>query len=279
MLPQTNTTPLRDAFDFFTNYQGKPNQNEKYQTKLADLTRGPGRWSEFQNFLHYFLAYYRAEKGVTACSQLPDVLNLSVQKKALLRTLDYFERGKCLNIKICFGLDECMIPQLIVSGSFYYSNKALSISLVDNPYKKEVSGGNGSKKKIGHYVLNFGRQLSLKVARDLLKRFEAAVTSGLDASNADLRGYSLDIKTFKLLLTDSQYLGKAKDIVIRMGMNNDGLDDSIPSHSGRVRIMLLEFADAKNSAGKSFYMCAGSVKDDSDPTECPPRQPCNATID
>ncbi|AQG78875.1 hypothetical protein [Spirosoma montaniterrae] len=268
---QSEAASLREAFSFFTNYEGHPNQDVSYADKMKNLATGPNRLYDFFAFLRYFVRRSRKELAITDCEHLPKVLTLTVSKGNVLQTLAYFDNAKCLNIKICFGMDECLIPQLVVSGSFCCDDQGPSVDLVDQPYRKQTEDG-----QAGHYVLNFGDEISVDEARTLLNRFEEIVTRDL-SDPVDLRGYALDIKTFRHLLSDDVYLGQAEEIRIRMGMNNDGFDDSIPN-SGSVRIMMLEFSDVNEDVGTPFYMCSGRVKDDSDPTECPPRQPCNATI-
>ncbi len=279
-LPNTTDDAQQAAFDFFTNYAGKPDSTGSHHKKLAELTKGPGRLPDFLAYLRNFLNHARETQGLTDCQPLPKPISLTISKKAILRTLQYFERSRCLNVKICFGLDAYLLPQLVVSGSFCCpDNQSPSVGFVENLYRKTISDGRGGRKTVGHYVLNFTQQLSPSAARMSLKRFADAVITGLNKpEDADLRGYALDIQTFRLLLTDKQYLGRASTILIRMGMNNDGLDPTIPSHSGRTRIMMLQFIDAQAQAGTAFYMCSSHVKDDSDPGDCPPRQPCNATI-
>ncbi|WP_080055252.1 hypothetical protein [Spirosoma aerolatum] len=269
------------AFEFFTNYVGNPDSVILQQEKLTNLTTAPGRLPDFLGYLRNFLIYSRKAQNRIDCEPLPSIICLTVSKATILRTLRYFERANCQTVKVCFGLDACLVPQLVISGSFWWqAPQTPSADLVDNPYRKAISNGRGGRKTVGHYLLNFTRQLSVNAARTLLKRFADSVTTDLNKpEDADLRGYALDIETFRLLLTDAQYLGKAKNILIRMGMNNDGLDPTIPTHSGRVRIMILQFIDANpNTGSNAFYMCGSHVKDDSDPTECPPRQPCNETI-
>ncbi len=274
MEAQSNQTMVNDMA-FFLNYEGRQTQTIDHHNKLANLINRPDSFSNFQEFLRIFLDYSRTDSLKAACDPLPDELSIIVQKSSLLRTLRYFERVGCRNLKICFGLDACMVPQLVASGSFYCPNgESPTIHLLDNPYRKRIKNRRGNHVTTGHYVLNFGKQISVSTARAMLSRFKKA------AAPSDLDGYALDIETFKLFLTDSQYLGQAERICIRMGMNNHGLNASEPvgRNSGRVRIMMLEFADDNEGVGQSFYMCNTSVKDDSDPGDCPPRQPCDATI-
>ncbi len=138
MQSQSDSEALRSVYAFFTNYEDSPNHEVEYADKMKNMTHGPDRLYDFFEFLLTFINRSRTEQGITDCQPLIDVLSLTIRKASMLRTLGYFERANCLNVKICFGLDECLIPQLIVSGSFYCPDQQPVPNLVDNPFQKSV---------------------------------------------------------------------------------------------------------------------------------------------
>lgn len=272
MVPNTTPTPEQiAAADYFLNF---PNDRSAYQEKLTNLTSPPRKRADFlarfRSFLAITLAGHPVQK--TSCSPAPaSKTELIVNKSSVLRIIRSYEALNCKVIKICFGFDECWNLQLIVSGTFHSPDGQFSPIDVDHYLGKKPIGA-GQPKAI--YYLNFGPRIAARRAAGLLNKFASIQAEPVDweGDKTPLLGYLLDAATFRLFLEDDAYLGKAGRICIRFGINNDGKDASL---SGRPKIMMLEFSALGNSQVTPFYMCNMSTKNDSDPGDCPPRDPCN----
>lgn len=267
---------LAADFAFFTNYTGSPTRQTDYAAKLANLTKPPRRLGDFLLIFGGFLAAARRQTPVaTTCAPLPPLLTATFPKAKLIRTARFFQQANCRNLKICFGLDDCLFPQLLVSGAFHtLGPQPASPGQVDAVFRVNSSALKNARPT-QYFKLNFGQRISHTKAGSYLNRFKQFLTH-----DQQLHGYVLDIDTFLLFLTNKTYLGAARDITIRFGMNDDGAELAPGTRSRRVQIMMLEFQDAlQPSTSKPFYMCNLTVKNDSehDPTACPPRQPCDTS--
>lgn len=266
-----STDDARQAFAFFTNFEGQPNQTEAYSGKIRQLTTAP---TNLVKFLYTFRDYLNGAAAVEP--KLTQPFAITIEKQLLLQAARYFEtKGRCQTLKICFGIDLDFTPKLIISGSFAVPvGENISIKHLDRMYLASSQTTTDSSPGLVYYKLNFGRRISARAANQFTGGFQ------LFTPKAILHGYLIDIATFRKFFTESDYLGESTSIQISFGMNNDGCSADIDPTITSVQHMMLAFQDAVSpSVTRAFYMCSSAIKDDTDSTDCPPRDPCNtATV-
>jgi hypothetical protein len=268
-MPPIVDPALAEAFTFFTNTGVYELDTD---AKIRRLQTPPASLEDFQKNLVAFIRHHTT-------SQLPridhpadrpgGVVERVIDKARLLQTLDYFESRGCRCLKTCFGLDACLNPRLVASGSFFTPSGDATPDLIDTVYTYETASG----KHRGTYLLDFTAAISPGRAMSLLTRYETL------APLSDLHGYVMDIVTYRRLLTEDAHLGPAAQLRLRFGMNTPGIDGDVPAPSGRSQIMMFEVAAADVAGLPPFYVYATAIMNDADATECPPRQPCNPAPD
>jgi hypothetical protein len=254
---------LKMAFDFFMNF---PDDSARHQEKLTEIKKAPANdfYVRYRGFLDRKFPKAKPRTEIT------------VPKASILEVLGFFESAGCLAIKICFGMDRYQNIHMVVSGSFMVlENQAPQPRYVDRVYRKKVRH-RGDSRTQHRYYQNFGRMIGNRAlvsvigsgkAQKMLNRFAGAIEP------QKLHGYMMDIFTFRYFLEDSECLGPEKFVKFRFGMNDSG--NSAESRS-RAHVMMVSIGAMDTAENPCvMYLCDTSIKNDSDPTLCPPREPCN----